>query len=51
MLDFQEYINNKVKKHLPLSAGFAGGKGRGFGNLSIDIFLEVRNKNIVKYCI
>ena len=44
MLDFQEYINNKVKKNLPLSAAFAGEKGLFFGNLSIDIFLEVQNK-------
>ena len=45
MLDFQEYINKNNLKNLPLSAGFAGGKGRVCWNLSIDIFLEVQNKN------
>ena len=46
-LDLQENIYKKVKKTDYPSAGFAGRPVVGFGDLSIDIFLEVQNKT---YC-
>ena len=46
ILDLQENIYKKVKKTYYMSAGFAGRHVVGFGDLSIDIFLEVQNKQI-----
>ena len=44
MLDLQENIYKQVKKTYYMSAGFARPHVLGFGDLSIDIFLEVQNK-------
>ena len=46
VLDLQDNIYNKVKKTPYMSAGFAGRHVVGLGDLSIDVFLEVRNKQI-----
>ena len=52
LLDLQENIYYKqVKKNYYMSACFAGRHVVGFEDLSIDVFLKVQNKNIVKYCI
>ena len=40
-LDLQENIYTQVKKTYYMSAGFAGRHVVGFGDLSIDVFLEV----------
>ena len=45
ILDLLESIYKKVKKNDYPSAGFAGRRVVGFGDLSIDIFLEVHNQN------
>ena len=57
ILDLQENIYRKVEKIDYPSAGFAGIRIMDFGDLSIDIFLEVQNQkyklNIVSirlYC-
>ena len=44
ILDLQENIYEKNKKTYYMSAGFAGRHVVGFGDLSIDVFLAVRNK-------
>ena len=44
MLDLQEHIYKKIKKTYYMSAGFAGRHVLGFGDLSIDVFLEVQNQ-------
>ena len=44
ILDLQENIYTKVKKTYYMSAGEAGWHVVGFGDLSIDVFLEVPNK-------
>ena len=44
ILDLQENIYKKVKKTYYMSAGFAGRHVVGFGDLNIDIFLEVQDK-------
>ena len=44
ILDLQENIYTKVKKTYYMSAGFAGRHVVGFGDLNIDIILEVQNK-------
>ena len=44
ILDLQENIYRKVKKTYFPSAGFAGRRKVGFGDLSIDIFLEIQNQ-------
>ena len=44
ILDLQEHIYKKVEKTDYPSAGFAGRRIVGFGDLSIDMFLEVQNK-------
>ena len=44
MLDLQENIYKQIKKTYYMSAGFAGRHVVGFGDLSIDISLEVQNK-------
>ena len=51
ILDLQENIYKKVKKPYYMLAGSAGQHVVGFLDLFIDIFLEVQEKNIVKYCI
>ena len=51
ILDLQENTYKKVKKTYYMSAGFAGQHVVGFGDLSIDVFLEVQNKDVVEYCI
>ena len=51
ILDLQEHIYRKVEKIDYPSAGFAGRRIVDFWDLSIDIFLEVQNQEIVKYCI
>ena len=43
-MDLQENIYENVKKTYYMSAGFAGPHVVGFGDLSIDVFLEVQNK-------
>ena len=43
ILDLQENIYTKVKKTYYMSAGFAGRHVVGFGDLSIDVFLEVQD--------
>ena len=43
-MDLQEHIYKKVRKTNYLLAGFAGQRVVGFGDLSIDIFLEVHNQ-------
>ena len=43
-MDLQENIYKKVKKTYYMSAGFAGQHVVGFGDLNIDIFLEVQNR-------
>ena len=50
ILDLQAHIYDKNKKTYYMSAGFAGRHVVGFGDLSIDVFLEVQIKDIVKYC-
>ena len=47
ILDLQE----NIYKQVPMSAGFAGRHVVDVGNLSINIFLEVQDKTINKYCI
>ena len=47
-MDLQENIYKKVKKTYYMSAGFASRHVVGFEDLSIDVFLEVQNKDIVK---
>ena len=44
ILDLQENIYKKVKKTYYRSAGFAGRHVVDFGDLNIDIFLEVQDK-------
>ena len=44
ILDLQEDIYKQVKKTYYMSAGFAGRHLVGFGDLNIDIFLEVQDK-------
>ena len=44
ILDLQENIYKKVKKTYYMSAGFAGQHVVDFGDLNIDIFLEVQDK-------
>ena len=43
-MDLQENIYKKVKKTYYVSAGFAGQHVVDFGDLNIDIFLEVQDK-------
>ena len=43
-MDLQENIYKKVKKACYMSAGFAGRHVVDFGDLNIDLFLEVQNK-------
>ena len=43
-MDLQENIYKQVKKTYYVSAGFAGRHVVYFGDLGIDIFLEVQNK-------
>ena len=43
-MDLQENIYEKVKKTYYMLAGFAGRHVVDFGDLNIDIFLEVQNK-------
>ena len=50
-MDLQENIYLKIKKPYYMSAGFAGQHVADFEDLNIDMFLEVQDKNIVKYCI
>ena len=51
ILDLQENIYTLVPKtHYP-SAGEAGRGIVGVLDLFIDIFLELQNKHVVKYCI
>ena len=45
ILDLLESIYKKVKKTHYMSAGFAGRHVVGFGDLSIDVFLEVQNQS------
>ena len=45
-LDLKKHINTQIKKTYRMSAGEVG-----FGDLSIDVSLEVRNNSIVNYCI
>ena len=40
----QENIYRKVKKTYYMSGGFAGRHVVGFGDFSIDVFLEVQNQ-------
>ena len=44
ILDLQEHIYRKVEKTDYPSAGFAGRRTVDFGDLSIDIVLELQNK-------
>ena len=44
ILDLQENIYKQVKKTYYMSAGFAGRHVVNFGDLIIDVFLEVQNK-------
>ena len=44
ILNLQEHIYKQIKKTYYMSAGFAGRHVVGFGDLSIDVFLEVQNK-------
>ena len=44
ILDLQENIYKQVKKTYYMSAGFAGQHIVDFGDLNIDIFLEVQDK-------
>ena len=44
IVDLQETIYKKVRKTDYPLAGFAGQRVVGFGDLSIDIFLEVHNQ-------
>ena len=44
LLDLQENIYKNVKKTYYMSAGFAGRHVLDFGDLNIDVFLEVQNK-------
>ena len=48
-MDLQENIYKKVKNTYYMWAGFAGPHVVNFGDLHIDMFLEVQSKNIVKY--
>ena len=43
-MELQENIYNIVKKTYYMSAGFAGQHVVDFGDLNIDIFLEVQDK-------
>ena len=44
ILDLQEHIYKKNKKTYYMSAGFASRRVVDFGDLNIDIFLEVQDK-------
>ena len=44
ILDLQENIYKKVRETYYMSAGFAGQHVVDFGDLNIDIFLEVQDK-------
>ena len=44
ILDLQENMYKRVKKTYYMSAGFAGRHVVGLGDLSVDVFLEVKNK-------
>ena len=44
IFDLQENIYKQIKKTYYMSAGFAGRHVVGFGDLSIDVFLEVQNQ-------
>ena len=44
ILDLQEHIYKQIKKTYYMSGGFAGQHVVGFGDLGIDVFLEVQNK-------
>ena len=46
VLNLQENIYKKVKKTYYMSAGFGGRHVVDFGDLDIDIFLEVQDKTI-----
>ena len=43
-LDLQENVHKQIKKTCYMSAGEAGRHVVGFGDSSIDVFLEVQNK-------
>ena len=51
MLDLQENIHKQVKNTSYMSAGFPDRHAVGFGDLSIDVCLESKIKQIVRYCI
>ena len=51
ILDLQENIYKKVKTTYYMSTGVAGRHVVNFGDLNIDMFLEVQDKDTVKYCI
>ena len=51
ILDLQENTYKKVQKTYYMLAASAGQHVVVFWDLNIDIFLEVQDKNIVKYCI
>ena len=44
ILDLQESIYKQIKNTYYMSASFAGRHVAGFGDLSIDVFLEVPNQ-------
>ena len=43
-MDLQENTYRKIKKTYYMSAGFAGQHVVGFGDLSIEVFVEVHNQ-------
>ena len=51
IFDLKENIYTKVKKTYYMSAGFAARHVVVFGDLNVDMFLEVQIKDMVKYCI
>ena len=50
ILDLQVNTYLQIKKTCYMSAGFAGGHVVGFGDLSMDVFLEVQNKRYTYIC-